>query len=223
MADAGLIAGEPGLRAGGRRRLCRAVRGAGRPVLPVPKDFSDVEAASLPETFFTVWSNVFERGRAAAGRDAAGAGRHQRHRRDGDPARQGARRDGHRHGRQRREVRRLPGARRRPCDQLPQRRTSPPRPSGSPAARGVDVVLDMVAGDYVAREVDCLAEDGRIVIIAVQGGTRRGVRRRPGAAPAPDHHRLDAAAAPGRVQDGDRRRAARARSGRCSRPAASSR
>ena len=36
--------------------------------------------------------------------------------------------------------------------------------------RGVDVVLDMVAGSYVAREVECLAEDGRVVIIAVQGG-----------------------------------------------------
>ena len=38
--------------------------------------------------------------------------------------------------------------------------------------RGADVVLDMVAGDYVAREVDCLAEDGRIAIIAVQGGVQ---------------------------------------------------
>jgi NADPH:quinone reductase-like Zn-dependent oxidoreductase len=37
--------------------------------------------------------------------------------------------------------------------------------------RGADVVLDMVAGDYVAREVACMAEDGRLVIIAVQGGT----------------------------------------------------
>ena len=36
--------------------------------------------------------------------------------------------------------------------------------------KGVDVVLDMVAGSYVAREVECLAEDGRLVIIAVQGG-----------------------------------------------------
>ena len=40
--------------------------------------------------------------------------------------------------------------------------------------RGVDVVLDMVAGDYVAREVQCLADDGRIVIIAVQGGVQSG-------------------------------------------------
>src|SRR6185436_12066142 len=40
--------------------------------------------------------------------------------------------------------------------------------------RGADVVLDMVAGDYVAREVDCMAEGGRIAIIAVQGGTQSG-------------------------------------------------
>ena len=38
------------------------------------------------------------------------------------------------------------------------------------AKRGVDVILDMVAGSYVARELKCLAEDGRLVIIAVQGG-----------------------------------------------------
>ncbi|HEY8360305.1 MAG TPA: zinc-binding dehydrogenase, partial [Ramlibacter sp.] len=38
--------------------------------------------------------------------------------------------------------------------------------------KGVDVILDMVAGDYVAREIACLAEDGRLVIIAVQGGVK---------------------------------------------------
>ena len=38
--------------------------------------------------------------------------------------------------------------------------------------QGVDVILDMVAGAYVAREIDCLAEDGRLVIIAVQGGVK---------------------------------------------------
>src|SRR5262249_8202807 len=41
--------------------------------------------------------------------------------------------------------------------------------------RGVDVILDMVAGEYVAREVKCLADDGRLAIIAVQGGTRSEV------------------------------------------------
>jgi NADPH2:quinone reductase len=40
------------------------------------------------------------------------------------------------------------------------------------SGKGVNVVLDMVAGDYVAREVDCLAEDGRLVILALQGGTQ---------------------------------------------------
>jgi NADPH2:quinone reductase len=38
--------------------------------------------------------------------------------------------------------------------------------------RGVDVILDMVAGDYVEREISCLSDDGRLVIIAVQGGSR---------------------------------------------------
>ena len=40
------------------------------------------------------------------------------------------------------------------------------------AEQGADVVLDMVAGSYVAREIECLAEDGRLVIIALQGGTK---------------------------------------------------
>jgi NADPH2:quinone reductase len=38
--------------------------------------------------------------------------------------------------------------------------------------RGVDVILDMVAGDYINRDLDCLADDGRIVIIATLGGTK---------------------------------------------------
>ena len=64
----------------------------------------------------------------------------------------------------------------------------------------------MVAGDYVARELECLADDGRLVIIAVQGGTKSEIdaglvlRRRL------DDHRLDAAAAPGGVQGARSRR-----------------
>jgi hypothetical protein len=54
------------------------------------RGLSDVEAASLPETFFTVWQNVFDHRAPAGGRDAAGAGRLQRHRRHGHPAGQGA-------------------------------------------------------------------------------------------------------------------------------------
>jgi len=48
------------------------------------------------------------------------------------------------------------------------------RVNGITEGRGVNVVLDMVAGDYVAREVTCMAEDGRLVIIAVQGGIDAG-------------------------------------------------
>jgi NADPH2:quinone reductase len=41
--------------------------------------------------------------------------------------------------------------------------------------KGVDVVLDMVAGDYIGREIDCLADDGRIVLIALLGGSKANV------------------------------------------------
>ena len=68
LAAAGLEARRPRLRAGGRRRLCRAVRGAGRAsACRCRKGLSDVEAASLPETFFTVWQNVFDRARLQRG------------------------------------------------------------------------------------------------------------------------------------------------------------
>jgi hypothetical protein len=122
MAAAGLR-GRPRLRPGGRWRLRRALRRAGRAVPAGAGGLSMLEAASLPETFFTVWSNVFDRG-AAGRRDLAGAGRLQRHRRHRDPARQGDGRDGDRHRRQRRQVRGLPGAGRRPRHQLPHARTS---------------------------------------------------------------------------------------------------
>ena len=76
--------------------------------------------------------------------------------------------------------------------------------------RGVDVVLDMVAGDYLAREVECMADDGRIAIIAVQGGTKATLdvgavlRKR-----LADHRLARCGRADG-LQDGDRARAARA-------------
>ena len=76
--------------------------------------------------------------------------------------------------------------------------------------KGTDVVLDMVAGEYIGRDVKCLAEDGRIVIIAVQGGAVDR-RRQPGAAPAP---RRSPARRCGRVRSRSRRRSPR----RCARP-----
>ena len=74
---------------------------------------SMIEAAAVPETFFTVWHNMFERGALEKRRNAAGARRLLRHRHHRDPTRQGVRRARHRHRRLGREMRGLPQARRR--------------------------------------------------------------------------------------------------------------
>ena len=161
-------------------RVCALVAGGGyaalcvAPVaqcLPVPAGWSDVEAASLPETFFTVWSNVFQRGRLQRGETllvqggtsgigvtaiqlAKALGATVIATAGSDEKCEACRKLGADHAINYRgadfaeEARRLTGG------------------------RGVDVVLDMVAGSYVAREIDCLAEDGRLVIIAVQGGVK---------------------------------------------------
>jgi NADPH2:quinone reductase len=73
---------------GGRWRLCELCVAPVGQCLPVPARLSDIEAASLPETFFTVWSNVFDRGRLQPARRCScrAAQRHRRHR---DPAGQG--------------------------------------------------------------------------------------------------------------------------------------
>jgi NADPH:quinone reductase len=159
-------------------RVCALVAGGGyaelcvAPVaqcLPVPAGLSDIEAASLPETFFTVWSNVFDRARLQAGETflvqggtsgigvtaiqmAKAAGATVIATAGSDDKCAACLRLGADHAINYRdkdfveEVQRITGK------------------------RGVDVILDMVAGAYVARELKCLAEDGRLVIIAVQGG-----------------------------------------------------
>ena len=138
--------------------------------LPVPGSLSDVEAASLPETFFTVWSNVFDRGGLQSGEtllvQGGGSG-------IGVTAIQLARAFGA-------TVLVTAGSDEKcaVCLSLGAQHAINYRSQDFGAevlriteGRGVDVVLDMVAGDYVAREVACMAEDGRLVIIAVQGGT----------------------------------------------------
>jgi NADPH2:quinone reductase len=137
--------------------------------LPVPRGLTMVEAASLPETFFTVWQNVFQIARLQPGETLLVQGGSSG---IGVTAIQLAKARGARvivtagsddkvaacvalgadHGINYRtqdfaeETRRLT------------------------AGRGADVVLDMVAGDYVLRELQCLADDGRLAIIATQGG-----------------------------------------------------
>ncbi|HET9978787.1 MAG TPA: NAD(P)H-quinone oxidoreductase [Burkholderiaceae bacterium] len=161
-------------------RVCALVAGGGyaqkcvAPIgqcLPVPAGLSDVEAAALPETFFTVWQNVFEIARLQPGESlliqggSSGIG-----------------------------VTAIALAKAFGCTVIVTAGTDEKGAAcvalGADHAinyktqdfaaevkrltngRGVDVVLDMVAGDYIEREVRCVAEDGRIAVIAVQGGTK---------------------------------------------------
>ena len=171
MASAGLKVGD---------RVCALVAGGGyaqwcvAPVgqcLPVPAGLNDIEAASLPETFFTVWSNVFDRGRLQAGEFLLVQGGSSG---IGVTAIQLARAWGA-------TVIVTAGSDEKcaACIELGASYAINYKTQDFVAevqritnGRGADVVLDMVAGDYVAREVECLAEDGRLVIIAVQGGVK---------------------------------------------------
>ena len=171
MAEAGIAVGD---------RVCALLAGGGyaqwcvAPVqqcLPVPAGLSDIEAASLPENFFTVWSNVFDRGRLQAGETILVQGGTSG---IGVTAIQLAKAFGA-------TVIATAGSDKKcaACLQLGADHAINYKSQDFVAEvkritqdKGVDVVLDMVAGDYVAREVECLAEDGRIVIIAVQGGVK---------------------------------------------------
>lgn len=171
MAEAGLALGD---------RVCALVAGGGyaeycvAPVgqcLPVPDGFDDVQAASLPETFFTVWSNVFDRGRLQPGETLLIQGGTSG---IGVTAIQLAKAFGA-------TVMATAGsdAKCAACLALGADHAINYRTQDFSAVakeltsgQGVNVILDMVAGDYVAREVECLAEDGRLVIIAVQGGVK---------------------------------------------------
>ena len=175
--DAAAMA-QVGLRVGDR--VCALLAGGGyaqwcvAPVeqcLPVPAGLSDIEAASLPETFFTVWSNVFDRARLQPGEtllvQGGGSG-------IGVTAIQLGRAFGA-------TVIVTAGSDEKCAACLAlgahhainyQTQDFVAEVQRITAGKGVDVVLDMVAGSYVAREVECLAEDGRLVIIAVQGGVQ---------------------------------------------------
>ncbi|HYD76256.1 NAD(P)H-quinone oxidoreductase [Ramlibacter sp.] len=173
MAQAGLQVGQSVcalVAGGGYAELCAAPAGQ---CLPVPQGLTAVEAASLPETFFTVWSNVFDRGRLQAGETLLVQGGTSG---IGVTAIQLAKAFGA-------TVIATAGSDEKcaACLQLGADHAINYRSQDFAeeakrltGGRGVDVILDMVAGDYVAREVGCLAEDGRLVIIAVQGGVKAG-------------------------------------------------
>ncbi|TAM91089.1 MAG: NAD(P)H-quinone oxidoreductase [Candidimonas sp.] len=139
--------------------------------LPVPKGLSDVEAAGLPETYFTVWSNVFDRGHLSPGESllvhggASGIG---------TTAVQLVAAMGHTvvatagSDERARAVEKLGAAL---CVNYHTQDyvEAVHRATGG---KGVDVILDMVAGDYTDRNLRCLADDGRVVIIALLRGSK---------------------------------------------------
>ena len=153
---------------GGYAEYCVAPAGT---CLPVPEVVSLVEAAAMPETLFTVWVNLFERGFAADGDWVLVHGGTSGIGTMAIALGQSVRAQGHRHLRHATsKCARALDARRGRGDQLSRRRTSSRRFTGSPSGAGVNVVLDMVGGDYVPRNLACLAEEGRHVSIAVQRG-----------------------------------------------------
>jgi putative PIG3 family NAD(P)H quinone oxidoreductase len=139
--------------------------------LPVPPDFPMDEAAALPETFFTVWHNVFERGKLLAGETLLVHGGSSG---IGTAAIALAKARGAR-------VIVTAGSAEKceACVRLGADRAIPYREQDFVAVvqeltegRGADVVLDMVGAPYFARNLACLGMEGRLVQIAVQGGTR---------------------------------------------------
>lgn len=153
---------------GGYAELCVAPVGQ---CLPVPLGFDDVQAASLPETFFTVWSNVFDRARLQPGEVLLIQGGTSG---IGVTAIQLAKALGARVIATAGSDKKCAACLALGADHAINYKTQ----DFAAVAReltdgqGVNVVLDMVAGSYVAREIECLAEDGRLVIIAVQGGVK---------------------------------------------------
>jgi NADPH2:quinone reductase len=164
-------------------RVCALVAGGGyaelcvAPVaqcLPVPEGLSDVEAASLPETFFTVFSNVMDRGRLQKGEtlliqggtSGIGVTAIQIGKAFGATVIATAGSDD-----------KCQACLDLGADYAINYKTHDfaAEVKTITGGKGVDVILDMVAGEYVKREIECLNEDGRIVIIAVQGGIKAEV------------------------------------------------
>ena len=153
---------------GGYAELCAAPVGQ---CLPVPKGLSDIEAASLPETFFTVWSNVFDRARLQAGETLLIQGGTSG---IGVTAIQMAKALGATVIATAGSDEKCAACLALGADHAINYKTADFSVEAKRLTEGkcVNVILDMVAGSYVAREVECLAEDGRLVIIAVQGGVK---------------------------------------------------
>ena len=171
MASAGFKVGD---------RVCALVAGGGyaelcvAPVgqcLPVPAGLTDIEAASLPETFFTVWSNVFERAYLAQGETLLIQGGSSG---IGVTAIQIAKAMGAKVIVTAGSDEKCAACIALGADHAINYKTADfaEEIKRLTNGKGVNVILDMVAGNYITREIECMAEDGRLVIIAVQGGIK---------------------------------------------------
>ena len=174
LAAAGLAVGDAVcalVAGGGYAELCVAPAGQ---CLPVPKGLTAIEAASLPETFFTVWQNVFAIARLAAGETLLVQGGSSG---IGVTAIQLAKALGARVIVTAGSDEKCAACVAIGADHAINYKTQDfvAETKRLTGGRGADVVLDMVAGDYLGREVECTADDGRIAVIAVQGGTKSAI------------------------------------------------
>lgn len=139
--------------------------------LPVPKGLSAVEAASLPETFFTVWSNVYDRGRLAPGETLLVQGGSSG---IGVTAIQMARAMGNRVFATAGSEEKCAACVRLGAEAAFNYKTQDfvAGVKSATGGKGVDVILDMAAGDFVPNELKALADDGRLVFIAFLRGMK---------------------------------------------------
>lgn len=156
---------------GGYAEYCSAPAGQ---CLPVPDELTMIEAASLPETYFTVWSNVFDRGRLQPGEallihggsSGIGVAAIQMARAMGNTVYVTAGSDD----------------KCRFCEELGATRAINYKTENFKDAvhqltngRGVDVILDMIGGDYTTPNLQSLAEEGRLVLINMMRGKDVGI------------------------------------------------
>ncbi|MEX3555926.1 MAG: NAD(P)H-quinone oxidoreductase, partial [Burkholderia gladioli] len=178
------VANPFGLKLGDR--VCALLAGGGyadeaplAQCLPVPAGLSEVEAASLPETFFTVWSNVFDRGGLGRGE----GGEQETLLVQGGSSGIGVTAIQIAHALGFRVFATASTDEKcRACEALGAERAINYRNEDFVDVvksltndRGVDVILDMVAGPYVPRELSALADGGRLVVIALLGGAKAEV------------------------------------------------
>jgi NADPH2:quinone reductase len=168
-------------------RVCALVAGGGYAefcaapapqCLPIPAGLSAVEAAAIPETFFTVWTNLFQRGRLQRGESVLihggtsgiGSTAIQLARAFGAAVYATAGSDG-----------KCDACRRLGADAAINYRTEDfvARVKALTSSQGVDVVLDIIGGDYLARNVSCLRMNGRLVQVGLIGGAKAQIDLRP--------------------------------------------